>query len=481
MTRPGISYVDACSDPNLFGPWFSADSWKTWRVIDKAIFGLPMNAKELATFTELTGRTESPTSPVREAWLTFGRRSGKDVKAASYAVYQATIGAEIYGYRKHLIRGERGVVQILAVDRDQAKVAFNYALAFFEQPILAKLVKRTSTDTIELTNGFALEVTTNDKRRVRGRTVICAIFDELAHWRNENTVSPDDEIYGAIFPALATIPNSLLIGISSPYSRRGLLYRKVTEHWGKPGNVLAARAPTWRMNPTVAKDGEFLTEAYAKDPVWAASEFGAEWRTDLEAFVSLDAVKDCIDVGVRERPHERKHEYVAFCDPSGGSNDSFTLAVAHTEGKTQILDLIRERKPPFSPEAVTEEFAKTIRSYRCTKVWGDRYGGEWPREQFRKHGVNYEPSEKSKSDLYKELLAPINSGAVALLDSDRLVQQLMSLERRTARGGKDSIDHAPGTHDDVANAVAGALAIAYKAPGQPSFRQPIVFPKMYVV
>jgi hypothetical protein len=70
---------------------------------------------------------------------------------------------------------------------------------------------------------------------------------------------------------------------------------------------------------------------------------------------------------------------------------------------------------------------------------------------------------------------------VALLDSDRLVQQLMSLERRTARGGKDSIDHAPGTHDDVANAVAGALAIAYKAPGQPSFRQPIVFPKMYVV
>src|SRR6478672_13297463 len=103
MTRRGISYVDACSDPNLFGPWFSADSWKTWRVIDKAIFGLPMNAKELATFTELTGRTESPTSPVREAWLTFGRRSGKDVKAASYAVYQATIGAEIYGYRKHLI------------------------------------------------------------------------------------------------------------------------------------------------------------------------------------------------------------------------------------------------------------------------------------------------------------------------------------------------------------------------------------------
>jgi hypothetical protein len=47
-------------------------------------------------------------------------------------------------------------------------------------------------------------------------------------------------------------------------------------------------------------------------------------------------------------------------------------------------------------------------------------------------------------------------GEVDLLDSPRLVSQLTSLERRTARGGKDSIDHAPGAHDDVANAVAGA-------------------------
>ena len=84
-----------------------------------------------------------------------------------------------------------------------------------------------------------------------------------------------------------------------------------------------------------------------------------------------------------------------------------------------------------------EEFAKIIRSYRCTKVYGDRYGGEWPREQFRKHGVNYEPSEKTKSDLYRDLLPLINSGAVDLLEHDRLVTQLTSLERRTARGGRD--------------------------------------------
>ena len=128
---------------------------------------------------------------------------------------------------------------------------------------------------------------------------------------------------------------------------------------------------------------------------------------------------------------------------------------------------------------MTEEFAKIIRSYRCTKVYGDRYGGEWPREQFRKHGVNYEPSEKTKSDLYRDLLPLINSGAVDLLEHDRLVMQLTSLseERHAA---EEIIDHAPGAHDDIANAVAGALVTAYKEPGVANFRNVIVFPKVGV-
>jgi hypothetical protein len=52
----------------------------------------------------------------------------------------------------------------------------------------------------------------------------------------------------------------------------------------------------------------------------------------------------------------------------------------------------------------------------------------------------------------------INSVRVELLDHPRLIAQLAGLERRTARGGKDSIDHAPGGHDDIANAVAGLVA-----------------------
>ncbi len=241
---------------------------------------------------------------------------------------------------------------------------------------------------------------------------------------------------------------------------------------------MVARGTTRDFNPDLPQS--IIDKALDRDHAAASAEYLAEFRTDVEGFLTREAVEACVTLGVRERPSERKHGYVCFVDPSGGSSDAFTLAIAHTENKTQILDLIRERKPPFSPEQVVEEFAKIVRSYRCTKVYGDRYGGEWPREQFRKHGVNYEPSEKPKSELYRDLLPLINSGAVDLLEHDRLVTQLTSLERRTARGGRDSIDHAPGAHDDIANSVAGALALAYKQPGVPNFRNVIVFPKVGV-
>ena len=77
-------------------------------------------------------------------------------------------------------------------------------------------------------------------------------------------------------------------------------------------------------------------------------------------------------------------------------------------------------------------------------------------------GITYEPAAKPKSDLYRDLLPAINSRRIDLLDHPRLVNQLVSLERRTARGGRDSIDHAPGAHDDIANVVAGVSAMFAK-------------------
>ena len=124
------------------------------------------------------------------------------------------------------------------------------------------------------------------------------------------------------------------------------------------------------------------------------------------------------------------------------------------------MDLVREVKPPFSPDVVVEEFASVLKGYGCFEVVGDRYSGAWVRERFSEHGVNYRLADKTKSELYLEVLPAIKSAKVELLDHSRLLAQLVGLERRTSRRGKDSIDHAPSSHDDIANACAGTVTMA---------------------
>lgn len=161
--------------------------------------------------------------------------------------------------------------------------------------------------------------------------------------------------------------------------------------------------------------------------------------------------------------------YHAFTDPSGGSADSWTLAICHGEQRggewVAVLDVVREMRPPFSPDAVVADYAALLKQYRVTTVVGDKYAGEFPRELFRKHGgITYQPSERSKSDIYLETLPLLNAHRLELLDDRRLAAQLLGLERRGSRGGKDSIDHAPRAHDDLANAVAGGLLLVGEGP-----------------
>ena len=232
-------------------------------------------------------------------------------------------------------------------------------------------------------------------------------------------------------------------------------------HYGPDGSpsVLVAKGTTRDFNETIPQ--QEIDRELERDPARNRAELLAEFRTDITAFVDRAVVEKCITHGVRERPFDKKLRYRAFCDPSGGSRNSFTLCIGHydTRRQTVTIDCLRERRPPFSPEMVCEEFAKVLRSYRVYTVVGDRYGGEWPREQFRKFGVNYQPADKPKSELYIDTLPLINSCRLELLDEPRSINQLCNLECRTARGGRDTIDHAPNGQDDCANVIAGCAAI----------------------
>jgi hypothetical protein len=226
-------------------------------------------------------------------------------------------------------------------------------------------------------------------------------------------------------------------------------------HANDSSNILVWQADSLTMNPTLSE--KKIKQAYEEDAAGASADFGAQFRADIESFITSEALEAVIVPGRYELLRMANTSYTAFVDPSGGSKDAFTLGISHLEGETRILDCIRCVTPPFSPEAVVKDFAKTLKSYGMHTVTGDRYGGEWPRERFQIHGIYYKCADKPKSDIYRELLPLVNSDKVELLDNDLLQCQLLYLERRTARSGKDSIDHPPGAHDDIANAAAGSL------------------------
>ena len=214
-----------------------------------------------------------------------------------------------------------------------------------------------------------------------------------------------------------------------------------------------------------------VDRAIERDPVSADAEFGGNFRRDIEAFVSIEVVNGCVSHGIYERAPLAGTLYYGFVDPSGGSADAMTLAIGHIDHvkKTVVVDCLRETTPPFSPESVVADFARTLKTYRVFRVIGDKYAGAWPAELFGRHNITFEQSAAAKSDLYRDLLPLLNSGRLSLLDNPKLISQVCGLERRTARG-RNSIDHAPGGHDDLANVVAGLSAAINRFPGyDPTF------------
>jgi hypothetical protein len=453
--------LDMMDVAGLTGP-----TWEPWRSFWRAVYALPMDDTDRERFTRHTGRPAPPTAPVREAWLIVGRRGGKSRMAALAALFSA-VRRDWTGV---LAPGEIGMVPVIAADRLQARATLGYLKGLLHLPAFQPYVWRNLRESVALLNSTEIRVSTASYRTVRGYTLIGAVLEEVAFWFSETTgANPDAEILSALRPGMATVRDALLLGLSSPYAARGELFKAHQRYTGVDDpRGIAWNADTASMNPAV--DPQEIADAFADDPVAAASEYGqggsVAFRRDVEAFLDAEAIRAVVAAGRRELAPVEGFGYSAFVDTSGGSGDSFTLAIAHREEGRVLLDLVRERRPPFSPDDVVREYTETLGPYGVSFVSGDHYAGEWVRERFTAHGISFEWSERVKSDIYRELLPLVNAGRVELLDLPRLAAQLAGLERRVSRGGKDSIDHLPGAHDDIANATAGALVLA--AEGLPS-------------
>ena len=336
MIQALVTIQDVITDPNLFGDRFQGPSWKNWRVFLKAPFGLGLDAEESKVFQKFTERKVQP-QQVSEAWLVVGRRGGNSLISALVAVYLSCFR----DYGECLAPGERATVMVIAADRRQARVVFRYIVGLLEEcSMLLGLVQRRTAETIDLTNGVTIEVHTASFRSTRGYTIAAAVCDEIAFWRSDLSANPDAEILGALRPGMATIPGSLLLCISSPYSKRGELWRNFKEYYGKEDPaVLVWKGTSQEMNPTLPD--RVVQHALERDASAARAEFLAEFRSDLETFVSSEAVDACVKPGRFELPYRSDFKYTAGVDPSGGGPDEFALSVCHKEGERIVQDCIR--------------------------------------------------------------------------------------------------------------------------------------------
>jgi hypothetical protein len=358
--------------------------------------------------------------------------------------------------------GETLAVMCLAKDKDQARIVFRYIKAILNFiPALRQMIVAPRADEIELSNGVTIMVKTSDFGGVRGPTIICVVADEIAFWPSQG-VNPDNEVLTAVRPGMATVPNAKLLCISTGYAMTGALFDAHKEHYGKDDDeVLVWQADTASMNPTISQG--FIDKEIEKDPDAGRAEWLGLFREDVSAAFPLEVIESCIIPGRLEIPFSpHVHQYFGFADPSGGRHDAFTVAIAHRNYDTDrvVLDAIRATRSPFDPSEVVKEYSALVKAYRVFHIFGDNYGGEWPKAEFAKHGVTYELSEKAKSALYLAAIPVFTSKRLELLDIDKMKTEFRRLERRRGRSGKDTIDHPPRGSDDLANACSGVLWLA---------------------
>ncbi len=275
------SFSEFLSDPEALGSFFAGESWRGWKILAKAIYGEKLSKEETEFFKSIAGDRDPPKRRVREVWLIVGRRGGKDSFASALAAYH---GAGI-DYSGILRPGEKVSVQCLACDKRQARIILNYTKGYFyRKPLLNTLVANDVADELDLANGCEIRVYRNDISSIRGVAASLIVMDEAAFYQDADSGSSSaQEVYNAAIPSLATA-DGMLIGISTPYRKSGLLYEKYSKHFGKNDPaVLVIQAPSLALNPTL--DRGFIEEQLEADPEATNSEWNAVFRSDIGSLV----------------------------------------------------------------------------------------------------------------------------------------------------------------------------------------------------
>ena len=197
-------------------------------------------------------------------------------------------------YRPFLSPGERATIPLIAADRRQARTLARYLRALLtEVPMLKRMVEGDRAEGFDLTNRITIEVHTASFRAVRGYTLAAALCDEVAFWPQEDSADPrrGDPRRAPPRPRLDPRQHAALRLQPARQARRAVAGLSALVHGQDDAPVLVWQADTRTMNPSISE--RVIAEAYERDPARAAAEYGAQFRNDVESFVSRELVEAC--------------------------------------------------------------------------------------------------------------------------------------------------------------------------------------------
>jgi hypothetical protein len=458
-----ISTHNFVTDEKIFGgidP--KAPSWNAWNTLFKGMDGEQLTMQECEIWRQITGQEYRAGKVWKNLLALCGRQAGKDVGCARLAIREAYCG----GHEAHLIPGQKAYVLVISLNVRSNRVFLDYCRGFIHgSPLLEREVVEETKHEIHLRNGIVIAGYPCSHVSARGIRVCVFVMDEASFFRQEG-VTTDVEVFRSVRPGMASFPNSRFFILSTPYMRGGLVYDFYKRYYaGDDDYLLVVQASTHTMNPTIAR--EFLEKEQEADPEAYLREYEAQFVDTLSSAFSRESVEECIVSGRRELPFREGCNYQAGTDPAGGGQDEFCLSICHREGEKVIQDCLRAYRSR-RPADVVIDMAKVLKVYNLSKVTGDKNSGEWVRQAFQDQGISYEVAELTASEYFLELIPLVNQGNIELLDDSQQTRQLVMLERKKSRSGKESLGHPQGQHDDRANSLA-ISAMIEKGCGIPRF------------
>jgi putative intracellular protease/amidase len=400
-----------------------------------------------------------------------GARGGKSyILSAMYSLWRM-LTADL----SLLAAGETAFAPVVAPDKKTARQVLSYVKGAVENhPDLAPLVTASDTDSITLKRAdgaiVALEVLAASRggAAIRGRSMVSAVLDEAAFFRDQESKVNDVDIFDAVHARV--IPGGLVVIASTPWAETGLLHKFYADNWGAPKTALVAHAPTLLLRDNDPAYIEMVEAVRSVDPVKADREYGAQFTAIGSGLffspVSVDQAVTDEPIEVVRRPNSHTGR-VGFGADLGLRHDSSAIVVLHEHGDevhvVEVLEIQPTRDAPLKLSSVCRDFAEVVLRHRGGSFVADQHAIDPAREHTAQYEITIDEApagQSGKIDSYTIARQALHAGRIRIPRRyEKLARQLREVIGKPLPGGGLSIQSPRNTggHGDIASAFVLAL------------------------